>query len=648
MCGIAGLFGSGSSTDDLTLREAVSAMSDSVAHRGPDGSGSWVDGAAGVALAHRRLSILDLSDNAAQPMRSSSERFVLTYNGEVYNFRALRVELEAQGHTFRGTGDTEVILAAIEQWGVGRAVRRFVGMFAFAVWDREERTLTLARDRLGIKPLYVGRRGGRVAFGSELRALERAPGPPLRVSRDVLGLYFRYACVPSGRSIYEGIESVGPGEAWTYRAADAPPVRDTFWSAWDVASHGLAHPARVDDQGADEMVEDMLRRAVVDRMVADVPLGVFLSGGIDSSAVAALMQAESERPILTFSIGFRDERYDEAPYARAIAQHLGTLHTELVVTPAEALAAIPRLGAVYDEPFADSSQLPTLLVCTLARQHVTVALSGDGGDEVFGGYNRHLWGPRVWRMLGAVPPAARRAVATLLRSRSPSSWDAFAARYGSLIPLLRLRTPGDKAHKLAGLLGARDFDELYLGLTSIWPAPEELVLGCRASERRFERLPKASPTEQLLYRDLVSYLPDDILPKVDRASMSVGLEVRVPLLDHRLVELAWRLPIAQKVADGVGKRVLRRVLARHVPEALFERPKMGFGVPIDAWLRGPLRDWAESLIAPDRLRSEGFLDEKRVRACWDSLLHERGVEQHRLWAILMFQSWLGARARSVA
>jgi asparagine synthase (glutamine-hydrolysing) len=648
MCGIAGLFGPGSPTDNMTLREAASAMNDAVAHRGPDGSGLWVDEEAGVALAHRRLSILDLTDHAAQPMRSASERFVLTYNGEVYNFRALRTELEALGHRFRGAGDTEVMLAAIEQWGAFDAVRRFVGMFAFAVWDRRERTLTLARDRLGIKPLYVGRRGGRVAFGSELRALERAPGPPPRIDREVLGLFFRYACVPGGHSLFEGIESVGPGEVWTYRDPGEAPARTTFWSAREVAASGLARPTHLDEASTTERVEDTVRRAVVDRMVADVPLGVFLSGGIDSSLVAALMQAESTRPIRTFSIGFADERYDEAPYARAIARHLGTDHTELVVTADEALAAVPRLGAVYDEPFADSSQLPTLLVCTLARQHVTVALSGDGGDEVFGGYNRHLWGPRVWRVLEAVPPPARAAAAALLRSPSPATWDAFAARSSALMPLLRLRTPGDKAHKLAGLLGARDFDELYLRLTSIWPAPEELVLGARGSHRRFETLTHASPTEQLLYRDLVSYLPDDILTKVDRASMSVGLEVRVPLLDHRVVELAWRLPISHKVAGGVGKRVLRRVLGRHVPEALFERPKMGFGVPLDAWLRGPLRDWAESLIDPHRLRREGFLDPARVRACWDDLLAERGVAQHRLWSILMFQSWLDAPARSLA
>ena len=640
MCGIAGLLGGGS-REQLTW--AAVAMRDAIAHRGPDGSGVWVDAAAGIALAHRRLSILDLSEVATQPMTSRSERFVLSYNGEVYNFRALREELTERGASFRGTGDTEVILAAFEEWGTRRAVERFVGMFAFALWDRRDRTLTLGRDRLGIKPLYVGRRGDALAFGSELSSLERAPGPALSIDRDVLASYFRYSCVPAARCIYEGIAQVPPGEIWTYRAGDSTPARQRYWSAREVAARGVSRPLALSDDEAIEQVEFQLSRAVTDRLVSDVPLGVFLSGGIDSSVVTALMQRASGAPVKTFSIGFREESYDEAADAKKVAEHLGTDHTELILTPDDAMKAIPDLAGVYSEPFADSSQLPTLLVCRLAREHVTVALSGDGGDEVFGGYNRHRWGPRVWRGIQHVPLALRRSVANGLHARSPGEWDAFAQKYAGLIPALRVRTPGDKAHKLAGLLDAADLDELYLRLTSIWQRPSALVLGGADAPPRFGDLAGATPAEQLMYRDLVSYLPDDILTKVDRASMSVGLEVRVPLLDHRVVEHAWQLPIDHKIRDGIGKRVLRRVLARHVPERLFDRPKMGFGVPVDAWLRGPLRDWAQSMLAPERIRHEGYLDPTVVEACWRDHLEGRGVRQHELWTVLMFQAWLEPR-----
>lgn len=637
MCGIAGLLcpGSNEQLTDIAVR-----MRDTLVHRGPDGAGVWVDAEAGVALAHRRLAILDLSDTASQPMMSEGGRWILAYNGEVYNFRRLRAELEALGHTFRGTGDTEVVLAAFDEWGVAAAPKRFVGMFAFALFDRREGTLHLGRDRLGIKPLYVGRRGTALIFGSELAALERAPGPSLRIDRDVLALYFRFGCVPAGHCIYEGISQVPPGEIWTYRAAGEPPTRERFWSARGVAERGLASPLSLSEDEAIERVEATLREAVDDRMIADVPLGVFLSGGIDSSTIAALAQTASSSPVRTFSIGFREIGYDEAVHARAVAAHLGTEHTEFTLVPEEAIEVIPELAGVYSEPFADSSQLPTLLVSRLARQHVTVALSGDGGDEVFGGYNRHIWGPRVSRGTRALPRLLRRAITRAIRTRSPRAWDSFAKDYSALIPLLRIRTPGDKAHKLAGLLDAEGFDDLYLRFTSIWHAPSTIVLGGRDRPPTFDMLRGGKTTEQLMYRDLVSYLPDDILTKVDRASMSTSLEVRVPLLDHRLVELAWRLPLPHKVRRGVGKRVLRSVLGRHVPKELFERPKMGFGVPIDDWLRGPLRDWAESLIAPDRVRREGYLDATAVRDCWQDHLDGRKARQHQLWAILMFQAWL--------
>ena len=638
MCGIAGLMGEGARDQ---RKQAVVAMLDTLAHRGPDGSGVWAD--AGIVLAHRRLSVLDLSEVAKQPMLSLSERLVLSYNGEVYNYRALRRELASAGAVFRGTGDTEVVLAAFEQWGVRRAVERFVGMFAFALWDRRDRTLTLGRDRLGVKPLYVGWRGGALAFGSELAAVARAPGPAPSIDRDMLAAYFRYACVPAGGCIYEGISQVQPGEIWTYRTTSASPMRECYWSAREFAERGVERPLALSDAEAVEQVESVLSQAVTDRLVSDVPLGVFLSGGIDSSVVTALMQRAVTTPVKSFSIGFREEAYDEAADARKIAEHLGTDHTELILTANEAMSVIPDLASVYSEPFADSSQIPTLLVCRLAREEVTVALSGDGGDEVFGGYNRHRWGPRVWAAIQRVPLALRRIVASGLRGRTPREWDSFAQKVADVVPSLRLRTPGDKAHKLAGLLDGASLDELYLRLTSIWQRPAELVLGGRDTTHRFAGLAGASPAEQFMFRDLVSYLPDDILTKVDRASMSVGLEVRVPLLDHRVIEHAWRLPIEQKIRDGVGKLALRRVLARHVPEHLFDRPKMGFGVPIDAWLRGPLREWAEELLAPARVRRDGYLDPSTVNACWRDHLAGRGARQHELWAVLMFQAWLEAR-----
>ncbi|MCC6873603.1 MAG: asparagine synthase (glutamine-hydrolyzing) [Sandaracinaceae bacterium] len=639
MCGIAGLWGLGSGAQ----REQARRMADALAHRGPDGSGEWADDEAALALSHRRLSIQDLSDAGAQPRPSRSGRFVITYNGEVYDAGALRRELGGQ---YRGHSDTEVMLAAFERWGVHEATKRFIGMFAFAVWDAQERLLHLVRDRLGIKPLYYVQTGKGLAFASDLAALEalgQTPGDlPLAIDRDALALYFRYACVPGTRSIYAGVRKVAPGEIVTFRSATDAPRARAYWSALDVIERSVRNPLRGGEGELEEVIARAASTAVRDRLVADVPLGVFLSGGVDSSLVTALMQSQSGSPVKSFSIGFTEGAYDESMSARKIADHLGTDHTELILTPREAMAAIPELGGIYTEPFADSSELPTLLVCRLARSKVTVALSGDGGDEVFGGYNRHLWGPRVWRAMRSLPRGLRQAVARGLRSRSPAEWDAVATTLGAPI-----RTPGDKAHKLAGLLDVGSADELYTRLTSIWPEPERIVRGGAGAPRRFEEIEGAGLAEQIMARDLASYLPDDILTKVDRASMSIGLEARVPLLDHRLVELAWRLPAGMKIRGGRGKHVLRSILARHVPRELFERPKMGFGVPIDTWLRGPLRDWAETLLDERRLRSEGWLDPREARACWQDHLGARRARQHQLWTILMFQAWLDARRRRV-
>lgn len=636
MCGIAGLWQIGA----IQLDAVAAAMADAITHRGPDGSGVWVEESAGLTFSHRRLAIQDLSELGAQPMRSVSGRYTITYNGEVYNFPALRRELEGLGDRFRGGSDTEVMLAAIERWGLVPALERFVGMFAFGLWDAHTRELHLVRDRLGIKPLYFGRVGGGLVFGSDLASFHQVPGFVPAIDRGVLQAYFRYACVPGTECIFEGCEKVPPGSVLTFREASAAPRRTDFWSPAQMAAKARAEALDVDLGEATDLVEEALRVAVSDRKVADVPLGVFLSGGIDSSVVAALMGSGAR----TFSIGFREGAYDEASDARRVAAHLGTSHTELYVTPREAMDAVGELGGIYTEPFADSSQLPTLLVCRMARRDVTVVLSGDGGDEVFGGYNRHLWGPRVWGLASATPRGLRGLGARALQARSPAAWDAVAERWGRALPWLRVRTPGDKAHKLASLLETSSVDDLYTRLTSIWPDPSELVLG---GDERARSLPhvRGSVAEQFMLRDLAGYLHDDILPKVDRASMSVALEVRVPLLDHRLVELAWRLPESVKVSKGVGKRVLREVLARHVPRELFERPKMGFGVPIDAWLRGPLRDWAEELLRPQRLREDGLLDAGAVRGCWDAHLSGRDAMQHRLWAVLMFQAWRDAQRK---
>ncbi|MGH7665086.1 MAG: asparagine synthase (glutamine-hydrolyzing) [Gemmatimonadaceae bacterium] len=643
MCGITGFWGGGSEPGG---HEAIArGMARAISYRGPDSDGSWSDAEARIALGHRRLAILDLSPHGHQPMHSTGGRYVIVFNGEIYNFQALRRELEP--HTdFRGHSDTEVILAAIQQWGLDRAVERFVGMFAFALWDRERRELHLVRDRVGIKPLYYGWTRGVFLFGSELKAFHAHPDFEAEIDRNALALFMRYNCVPAPHAIFMNARKLLPGTILTIRspndrAADARP----FWSARAVAEAGLANPFEGSDEEAAEELDRLLRDAVDLRMIADVPLGAFLSGGIDSSLVVALMQAQSTRPVRTFSIGSPDAGYDEAQHAKLVAQHLGTHHTELYVTADDALAVIPRLPAMFDEPFADSSQIPTYLVSQLARRHVTVALSGDGGDELFGGYNRHVWGQRIWSLARRVPESARIAGARAIGAIAPATWDSLFARLGPVLPgTFKHRMPGYKLGKLADVLGASTPAAMYQQFTSHWSDPESLVLGAREPESPMRGIGKRGSlgglTTQMMYMDLVSYLPDDVLTKVDRASMAVSLEARVPLLDHRVVELAWRIPLSMKIRDGQGKWLLRRVLDRYVPRELIDRPKTGFGVPLDAWLRGPLRGWAEALIDERRLRQEGFLDAGRVRAVWREHLEGRRSWQYHLWDVLMFQSWL--------
>ena len=645
MCGLAGFVGARSGGLQTDLEVVAGRMADAVQHRGPDDKGVWADPEAGIALGFRRLAILDLSPAGHQPMFSSSGRFVIVYNGEIYNCEQLRRELlsEQPELRFRGHSDTEVMLAAFEHWGIETALERMNGMFAFALWDREERTLVLARDRFGEKPLYYGWAGGTFLFASELKSLRLHPAFRGEIDRDAVASYLRFNCIPAPYSIYRDIRKLLPGSVLRYR--DGEVTTKPFWSLRSSVERTLREPFMGSAEQAEDELDSLLRDAVRLRMHADVPLGAFLSGGIDSSLIVALMQVQSDRPVRTFSIGFHEEGYNEAGDARAVAQHLGTDHTELYVTSGEAIDLVSRLPEVYDEPFADSSQIPTMLVSQLARRHVTVSLSGDAGDEVFGGYNRYTWGGRVWKRLDNTPLTLRRVAAAGMTAFGPESWDAAFRGMRPFLPKSwRQRMPGYKVHKLASLLPAQSPMEMYASMASHWSEPERVVAGAtalrplRMIEDQWLELPEFE--RQAIYLDTITYLPNDILVKLDRATMAVGLEGRIPFLDPRVVEFAWRLPLNMKVRPNQGKWLLRQVLYRYVPRNLVERPKMGFGIPLDSWLRGPMREWAEALLEPRRLREEGFFNPAAVREKWNDHLAGRGAWQFHLWDILMFQLWL--------
>jgi asparagine synthase (glutamine-hydrolysing) len=638
MCGITGFW-------SVKVPEAIVAerMACRIETRGPDDAGVWTDDSAGLALAHRRLSILDLSPAGHQPMLSPCGRYALVYNGEIYNHQELRSELEAEGGAFnwRGHSDTETLLASLRHWGVEGALERLNGMFAFALWDVTKRKLFLARDRMGEKPLFYGRSGGTFLFGSELKALKIHPDWQGQIDRNVLALYMRHNYVPSPWSIYQGIAKLSPAH-YVVVSDNGKSIGEPrcYWSLAKVAMAGSAC-ADGDAEGLTEELDSLLRDAVGRRMAADVPLGAFLSGGYDSTIVTALMQAQSEQPVKTFSIGFHEAGYNEAHHAKAVAEHLGTDHTELYVTPEEAMAVIPRLPIIYDEPFSDSSQIPTYLVSQLTRQHVTVSLSGDGGDELFYGYGRYFKGELIWEKLEAVPYPMRQLAATLVRNLPMNALD----KAMSVFPeRLRIEHFADRLPKLAELLAHRDGQSFYRNLMSHAKNPSAIVLG--ASEPNtilsdHESLPSLpGMREKMMYMDMMTYLPDDILTKVDRASMAVSLEARVPLLDHRLVEFAWRVPTQYKFQDGQGKWLLRQALYKYVPKELMERPKMGFGVPIEHWLRGPLREWADTLLSEQRLRDEGFFDPKPIRYMWEEHTSGKRRWHYNLWDVLMFQLWL--------
>jgi asparagine synthase (glutamine-hydrolysing) len=638
MCGIAGFFDARPAAR-ATREAVVAAMTEALRHRGPDDGGLWVDADAGIALGSRRLAIIDVSTAGHQPMVSADGRYVIAYNGEIYNHAELASRLRAQGVALRGHSDTEILLEGVARWGLAAALAECEGMFAFALWDRETRELTLARDRLGIKPVYWARMGGVFVFGSELKALARHPAWSPEIDPGALAEFLRLGYVPAPLSIYRGAHKLAPGMLLTLAGGEVRQAR--YWDLPALAAAGRRHPLAGGESEVLSDLEKVLRRSVRNEMVSDVPLGAFLSGGIDSSLVTALMQAESGRPVKTFTIGFSAEGYDEARHAKQVAAHLGTEHTELYVEERDARDVIPLLPTCYDEPFADSSQIPTQIVSRLARRHVTVALSGDGGDELFAGYTRYAWGGKARRILAAVPWPLRRSAAELVGALSADALRGLAR----LTPArLRISRPEEKAAKLASLLRQGDADATYRHLVSLWPEAETLVPAA-AQGRAAQPYPGLAEDfpdfiERMMLLDALTYLPDDLLTKVDRASMSVSLEVRVPLLNHRVVEFAWRMPLTMKLRRGTGKWALRQILYRHVPRALVERPKQGFAVPLAAWLRGPLKGWADDLLARDALRRSGLLDPAPIAARWRE--HRVGEQDWSagLWAVLMFQSWL--------
>jgi asparagine synthase (glutamine-hydrolysing) len=631
VCGLIG-FLRPAGLDASKAARIVRSMSEALRHRGPDDMGVWLDAGPGIALGHRRLAVLDLTPAGHQPMLSQSSRYVLSYNGEIYNHLAMRADLEAsETLNWRGHSDTETLLAGFDRWGIEATLRRSVGMFAFALWDRDTRTLTLARDRLGEKPLYYGWQGDTLLFGSEIQALRAHPAFTGEVDPKVVALYLRRGYVPAPHSIYRGIYKLPPGMLLQYPAsggARAHAQPRAYWSLSQVVRDGRARPFDGTAEEAAGQLEELLRDAVRGQSIADVPLGAFLSGGIDSSTVVALMQAQSSYPVRTFTIGFDEADYQEAPHAAEVARVLGTQHTELQVTPREAMTVIPQLAGIYGEPFGDSSAIPTHLMAQLARRQVTVCLSGDGGDELFAGYTRYKETADAWRLISRVPPAVRRMLVGACR--------VVARRR----PLSRA---GWRADRLANYLAAGTARECYAAKTLQQPAVPLVVAPNGAAATAVEVAAEAGLSgihEQMMYADTLGYLPDDILTKVDRAAMAVSLETRIPMLDHRVVEFAWRLPLHLKVRNGDSKWVLKQVLYKHVPAALMQRPKSGFGIPVGEWVRGPLREWAEDLLAESRLRRDGILHAAPVRERWSRHLARLSSEDDFIWQLLMLQAWL--------
>ena len=641
MCGFAG-FIDNRGVDKSQAEALGKAMAGAIAHRGPDDEGVWVEAQEGVVFAHRRLSIIDLSPAGHQPMVSAHNRYVIAFNGEIYNHSELRKKLEKDGlaPSWRGHSDTETILGLIEAYGLPACLQMLVGMFAFALWDREENAVFLARDRIGEKPLYYGSHGAVSFFASELKSLRQHPAFKPEVNRDALCSYLRHNYIPAPHSIYKDIFKLEPGHYLKLATGEKPQA---YWSLSDVIADRHIQSDSSDEEYLNQL-EKVLKQAVGQQMQADVPLGAFLSGGVDSSLIVALMQEQSSRPVKSFSIGFDNDEFDEAPYAKAVARHIGTEHHELYVTSQQARDVIPKLPHLYDEPFADSSQIPTYLVSKIAREHVTVSLSGDAGDELFGGYNRYNWGVNIWSQLSRWPLSARHLARKVVQSVPPHRWNSAFSPLRPLLPSrLKFQNIGDKLHKLSHLFDAHSENELYFRLLSHWENPANLVHAGNERDSLFEGFARNVSdmpfAQRMMVYDMLNYLPDDILVKVDRAAMGVSLETRVPFLDHRVIETAWQMPMHLKIKDGTGKDCLRRLLYRRVPKTLIERPKMGFGVPLGDWLRGPLREWTESLINKQRLEQSGYFVPDDIQAKWTEHLSGRRNWQYHLWGILMFEAW---------
>jgi asparagine synthase (glutamine-hydrolysing) len=640
MCGLAGFY-SRESCDPASGRILLERMGQAILHRGPDQGGEWIDGGAGIGLASRRLAIIDLSAAGDQPMQSASGRFVLSYNGETYNHCDLREELEQSGKApnWRGTSDTETLLAGFEAWGVAPTLQRSVGMFGLALWDRLERKLYLARDRVGEKPIYYGWQGrGRVfLFGSELKAMACHPAFEGEVDRESLAHYMQDAYIAGPRSIYRNIFKLQPGCILAVGETGEPQV-ESYWSAAAVIERGLSDPFRLGEEDAVDELERLFSQSISGQRLADVPLGAFLSGGLDSSTVVAFLQRNSTRPVQTFTAGSADPRYDEAPFARKIADYLGTDHHEITISGEDTLAVVPKLSSIYDEPFADSSQIPAYLISQLARTQVTVSLTGDGGDELFAGYDKYHRTERIWSHIRNVPRPLRSATGALLGAVPADLWNGI----GKLAKIEQQHsTLGDKVKKGAKLLGSRSPTDIGRGFSERWGG-QSVVIGAKKSAADVQAT-RLGPAEAVMAMHLQEYLPDDLLVKVDRAAMAVSLETRAPFLDHRIVEFAWRLPLHLKLRGQSTKWILKQMLARHVPQELFDRPKRGFSVPVDEWLRGPLRGWAEELLSPSRLREDGYFRPDAIRRSWEAHLSGRSNRQAQLWAVLMFQGWLDAR-----
>ena len=650
MCGLVGFLGGDFSNSQLN-KDILEKMSHQIINRGPDSAGIWIDAPSKVGLAHRRLSIIDLSPAGHQPMTSGSNRYVMTYNGEIYNSKEVKdelIRLKAEPN-WRGHSDTEILLAGFDAWGIKDTISRMTGMFAIAIWDKDLEQLTLVRDRIGEKPLYYGWQGSGASkvflFGSELKSLKKHPQCTSEIDRGSLALYMRYSYVPAPHSIYKGIKKLEPGTILTVSLKNNHHTQEKYWDALDVARRGFESPFEGTEAEVTNNLEAALKKTISQQMMADVPLGAFLSGGIDSSAVVALMQTQSSRPIKTFTIGFKEAGYNEAEFAKLVAGHLGTEHTELYVSSQDALDVIPKLPNLYCEPFADSSQIPTFLVSALARQHVTVSLSGDGGDELFCGYNRYLFADKLWKGLRLTPAAFRGLVGNGIKSIPAAGWNKTFKLLNGITPAkFNGISWGDKLQKGAGVIDSKNLTDLYQRLVSNWQDPSSVVIGEHEHREMFstniQMLSDVGDIQKMMAIDTISYLPDDILVKVDRAAMGVSLETRVPFLDHHIVEFASQVPLSMKLNNGVGKAVLRDVLYRYVPKELIDRPKMGFGIPVGDWLKGPLKEWAEELLGESRLASQGYFYPGIVRKMWSEHLSGTRNWQSQLWVVLMFQAWL--------